>query len=134
MWDADGNRMLVFGGSGPSGSGLLNDLWSYQAASNSWTQLTPSGTPPPARFGHTAVWDAAGNRMLVFGGCCFFENEFDPGSYFNDLWSYDASSNSWVQLTQSGSPPPARYEHTAVWDTAGVACCSSVAPMSTTMS
>ena len=70
-----GAQLLVFGGFNVrSYPNLFNDLWSYQARTNSWTQLSPSGTPPRARLGHAAVWDTAGNRLLVFGG-----QSQDPG-------------------------------------------------------
>ena len=33
-----------------------------------WTQLNPTGGPPPVRGSHTAVFDQATNRMAVFAG------------------------------------------------------------------
>ena len=30
--------------------------------------LTPSGTPPTARFGSAGIYDGANDRMIVFGG------------------------------------------------------------------
>ncbi len=33
-----------------------------------WTQLKPGGYLPDKRWEHTAVYDAANNRMLVFAG------------------------------------------------------------------
>src|SRR5262249_34070038 len=56
VWVAAGRSMLVFGGFGYQGP-LGSLLWSYQAASNSWLPLTPSGTPPTALYFHAAVWD-----------------------------------------------------------------------------
>jgi N-acetylneuraminic acid mutarotase len=109
VWDKADSRMLVFGGS--DGSTHLNDLWSYQAATNSWVRLAPGGTPPSARIGHTAVWDEARSRMLVFGGA-------DSSGPRNDLWSYEAASDGWVQLAPTGAVPSARSRHAAVWDTA----------------
>jgi hypothetical protein len=80
--------MLVFGGYGGydtvRGDIYFNDLWSYQVASNRWELLTPSDTPPPTRSGHTAVWDAVGNRMLVFGGYGGYDDFFGDLK-FNDL-------------------------------------------------
>jgi N-acetylneuraminic acid mutarotase len=110
VWDAVGNRMLVFGGF-DSSSVVLNDLWSYQATTNSWVQLTPNGSLPMPRSRHTAVWAGAGNRMLVFGGSA-------TGGSLNDLWSYDATSNSWAQLAPGGALPAPQTGHTAVWDAA----------------
>ena len=71
VYDAAGNRMIVFGG---SSSGSLNDVWVLSHADGTggipaWTQLSPSGSSPAARYAHTAVYNAAGGRMTVFDGC-----------------------------------------------------------------
>jgi hypothetical protein len=111
--------MLVFGGENrDTGDVSFNDLWSYEATSNSWVQLSPSGAPPPSRLSHTAVWDAESRRMVVYGG------ERDE-SLYGDVWSYEGTSNSWMPHTPSGTPPAPRSRHTAVWDAAGAACWSS---------
>jgi N-acetylneuraminic acid mutarotase len=116
VWDAADSQMLVFGGnSGVANGPIFNDLWAYRPASNSWTQLSPSGSPPHSRYYHAAVWDAADAQMLVFGG--FTGGGIDL--YLNDLWAYQPASNSWTQLSPSGSPPsPGRYYPTAAWDAA----------------
>ncbi|OLP91384.1 hypothetical protein AK812_SmicGene26923 [Symbiodinium microadriaticum] len=46
-----------------------------------WSQLSPSGSAPSARYGHTAVESTGAGGMLVFGG-------WGPGS-LNDLHLYD---------------------------------------------
>ena len=71
VYDAVGNRMIAFGGT--DSSSFFNDVWVLSNANGSggtpaWTQLAPSGTAPPAREAPAAVYDAAGNRMIVFGG------------------------------------------------------------------
>ena len=35
---------------------------------NSWSELSPTGGPPPVREDHTAVWVAADDGFYVFGG------------------------------------------------------------------
>jgi N-acetylneuraminic acid mutarotase len=107
VWDPTTSQMLVFGGS--RNSNRFNDLWAYRPGINSWAQLMPSGLLPPARGGHTAVWDAAHSQMLVFGGA-------NNSGYLNDLWAYRPDSNSWVPLTPSGAVPAPRISHSAVWD------------------
>ena len=80
-------------------------------ASNTWKQLSPTGTLPLPRYRHTAIWDPTGGRMLVFGG--YYNN-----TALNDLWAYQPSTNAWVQLASLSTTDPraARYNHTAVWD------------------
>jgi N-acetylneuraminic acid mutarotase len=126
VWDATNRQMLVFGGA--VGQGVVNDLWAYRPDTNAWLPLSPVGTLPPARYGHVAVWDAANNQMLVFGGCCGGTNN---ASYLNDLWAYRPATNVWVALTPLGTPPSERLSPVAVWDAANSqmllfgGCCGS---------
>ena len=46
---------------------------------------------PPARSQHTALWDATGEQMLVFGG--------SVGSRAGDVWSYKPATDRWAQVS-----------------------------------
>ena len=51
----------------------FNDVWVLANANGlggtpAWTRLHPTGPQPGGRFGHTAVYDAANNLMIVFAG------------------------------------------------------------------
>src|SRR5580700_930969 len=65
--DSVTNQMIVFGG---VGGGLdFGDAWSLTTSgSPQWTLVTPAGSGPAARGGHTAVYDSANSRMTIFGG------------------------------------------------------------------
>ena len=123
VYDAAGNNMIMFDGNiCPSSCGSVNDVWVLSHANGSggtptWTLLTTSSGPPTARYLHTAVYDAAGNNLIVFGGYSGFSN-------LNDVWVLSHANGSggtptWSLLTTSGGPPSARYAHTAVYDAAG---------------
>lgn len=72
IYDPSRQRMLVFGGEDASGN-LTSDVWALSLSGTpTWTQLTTSGTAPCARSGHTAVYDVANDRMIVFGGLVYF--------------------------------------------------------------
>src|SRR5215468_2010500 len=61
---------------------------------------------PAARWGHAMVYDAARDRVLLFGG--------STGTTFHDdTWSWDGSR--WTQLAPSLSPP-ARDQHVMAYD------------------
>ncbi|MDP3722303.1 MAG: kelch repeat-containing protein, partial [Candidatus Omnitrophota bacterium] len=105
VFDGATKKMYVFGGL--SGATYLNDLWVYEATANTWTSLSPTGAPA-ARSVHSAVFDGATKKMYVFGG-------WNGTTRFNDLWVYDATANTWTQLTPTG-PPSGRSDHTAVYD------------------
>jgi hypothetical protein len=80
-------------------------------AAQSWTQLTPSGGPPNARAGASAIFDTATSQMIVYGG--------GRCTDFGDTWSLTLSGTlQWTQLNPSGSLPSARVGHTAVYDSA----------------
>jgi hypothetical protein len=108
IYDPLRDRMLIFGG----WSGVaLNDVWELSLAGTpTWTPLTPSGTPPSARSAHTAVYDPAGDRMVVFGGR-------DNLGRRNDVWALAlAATSAWSEITPAGLPPAAREGHSVVYD------------------
>lgn len=111
IFDEPRRRMIVFGGQGSSG--LLNDVWAFNLASNSWTQLFPTGTSPASRYDHTAVYDLRRQRMLVHGG-------YTVGGNVGDTRELDLSVNppAWSALTTTGETPIPRYQHVSAYDPA----------------
>jgi PKD repeat protein len=119
--------MIIFGGIvGQTSFGaptLRNDVFVLehpdgQGGTPTWIQLFPAGTPPSPRSGHAAVFDAANNRMIVFGG--------DPHAGFcggaaNDVWVLTNANGvsgtpTWTQLTPTGTLPNLRVQPQAVYD------------------
>ena len=106
-----------------------DEVWVLENANGlggtpNWIQLTPTGGPPDRRYGHSAVFDPATNKMTVFGGCCGGTN---PGSRFSDVWVLENANGlggtpNWTQLFPASDPvtgPPfAREFHTAVYNPA----------------
>ncbi len=119
VYDAANNRMIVFGGLS-LGGGQQNDVWVLSNANGlggtpAWTRLTPSGTPPTARVGHTAVYDPASNRMTVFGGGRGFSG------FQNDVWVLSNANGlggtpTWIAVSPTGAAPAPRQDHTAILD------------------
>jgi hypothetical protein len=69
--------MVVFGGLGGSTG---NDAWALSlAGSPAWSELSPTGSPPSAHHGHTAIYDPVRDRMVVFGGV--------GGGVLDDVWA-----------------------------------------------
>ena len=108
IYDPVRDRMVVFGGF--TGSSNLNDVWALSLAGTpAWTQLTPTGTPPIARYAHSAIYDPVRDRMVVFGGVA--------ASYLNDVWALSlAGTPAWTQLAPTGTLPITRYSHSAIYD------------------
>lgn len=109
-YDYSTNRLLLFGGFGhlekPEG-GVLDDTWAFDSATNKWSELKPSKSPP-ARDEASMVYDKAAARMILFGGST-------KGKVFNDTWAYDSKTNAWTRVDTSGSPKPL-FSMTTVYD------------------
>ena len=109
IYDPGADRMVVFGGN--DNVNVLNDVWAMSLGpAPVWTQLAPTGTPPPARFVHRAQYDSARKRMLVFGG--------QNGTVdLNDVWALTLTGvPAWTQVVTAGTPPSARDWPAAVYD------------------
>lgn len=122
VYDPATNRMIVFGGHDACAAGD-SQVWVLDNANGqgndtpTWMQLAPTGGPPGARAWHTAVYDGASNRMMVFGGV-------GTSGSLNDVWVLEHANGlggtpNWMQLAPTGGPPSARTGHHAVYDNVG---------------
>jgi N-acetylneuraminic acid mutarotase len=119
-------QVLVYGGDGAPTSSMLpaprqlgDDLWSFDLACSTWTQLGAQ-QPPGALGEYAAALDSKRNRMVVIAG--------QKGTTKNpplstEIWAYDVAGKTWAQLHPTppagGAPPSARVGHRAVYDAAG---------------
>jgi len=115
IYDPIRDRIVVFGGLGIIGGGYLNDVWALSLAGTpTWTEVTPTGTLPIARYGHQAFYDPVRDRMVVFGGLYY---DGIGNRHLNDVWALTlAGAPSWTEVTPNGTPPSPRSSHTAVYD------------------
>jgi RHS repeat-associated protein len=81
---------------------------SAQSAFGSWTTASPSN-PPSARFEPAMGWDAAHNKVVLFGG------KSSTGTAIQETWTWDGTT--WTRLTPS-TQPSARWGAQLVYDTA----------------
>ena len=96
-YDPNSGTVILFGGEYQSYGVESNETWSWDG--NSWTQLSPSTSPPRRRFGSMA-YDSTLGGLVLFGG-----KQYDGsyhGYYLNDTWLWDGSN--WQQLSSSVSP------------------------------
>lgn len=122
--DASGN-LWMFGGSGfdsAGNSGSLNDLWSFNPATSTWTWVAGSSTigaagvygtqkstvagsgganTPGARTGTLGWTDSSGNLWL-FGGSGSDSTgtaaASDGGGALNELWTFNMASQKWAWM------------------------------------
>jgi hypothetical protein len=126
VYDADDDRMIVFGGCGGACTPALNDVWVLSDATGAsgtptWEQLSPTGTAPSPRTDAAAAYDPNTNSLIVFGGqngggCVV-------GCTFSDVWVLSNANGlgatpSWTQLSPSGTPAQGQYGPSAVYDAA----------------
>jgi hypothetical protein len=99
--DTQRGRVLLFGGRVGPGLVFTDQTWSWQG--NTWTLLTPAQSPP-GRSNHAMAYDAARDRVVMFGG------------YVNGLngstWTFDGAT--WTQAATTG--PAARESHAMAYD------------------
>ncbi|HET9307736.1 MAG TPA: kelch repeat-containing protein [Candidatus Sulfotelmatobacter sp.] len=123
VYDSANSRLIVFGGCGFSGlycTAVQNDVWVLSNANSvngtpTWTQLTPSGTLPPARWGHAAAYDPINNRMVIYGGD-------NLNVTFGDTWVLSNANGlggtpAWTKLIPTGAPD-GQDDPTVVYDSA----------------
>lgn len=111
--DASGNLWLMGGNGYPASgpSGLLNDLWRYNIASNQWTWM--SGSNSTAQFGVYGILNVASalntpgafefpgfwfhnNDLYLFGGRGYAAS--GSPAYLNGLWKYSTINNQWTWI------------------------------------
>jgi hypothetical protein len=93
IYDIQRGRMVVYGGGRNS---PFNDMFALDLSDDHWDWLGGAGALPAGRRGHVAVYDAALDRMLVFGGQTAVGN-------VADTYAYDLSAESWTQILTTGS-------------------------------
>ncbi len=94
-YDSTDGNIYLFGGFTTVAE---NALYKYNAATATWTQLSPTGGPPSAREAAGFAYDAADDIFLLYGGTP------DNSTFLNDTWVYDPEANTWTQLTPTVSP------------------------------
>lgn len=104
-YDSVTREMVLFGGWGGlrwNGMAYVNvqlgDTWTYDIATDLWTNRTGPGSPE-ARSEHAMTFDPATARAVLFGG------RGEKG-LLGDTWTYASGTYTWTNRTSSGSPSP----------------------------
>ncbi len=103
---------LLYGGRAPNASGVgelvYYDTWVLNLTSLTWTRINTTGLPTPGPlYGASLVWDPAGGRFLLYGGCY-------PCS--SDVWAFSPANGTWSLLPTVGPAPPGRVDAVFRWD------------------
>ncbi len=109
-FDAARERLVVFGGI--NFLDFYADVWAFDLATSAWTAMQPAGTPPSPRGYASMVYDAARDRVVLFGGLADFN-----GTELGDVWAMSLGAQpAWVALAPGGTAPRPRYGHSAIVD------------------
>ncbi|XP_059148384.1 kelch domain-containing protein 2-like [Physella acuta] len=104
-----GNKVYIFGGV-EQGQGEepkeTNDIIVFDLATLKWSQPQVTGTVPPPRSAASLV--AVGTKLYLFGGLSHMSGWFD------DIFTFDTTNNSWSILDTEGIKPRARDKLQAV--------------------
>jgi hypothetical protein len=109
-----GSNLYVFGGL-DSTNQRHNDVWSFNPNTNAWTLIKAennggsgvAGTNfPTERSNQTMA--AVGTKLYIVGG------QDSSGNKYNDVWSFDTSSNTWALANGGTGAPHARSDHAMV--------------------
>ena len=108
VYDPVNERTLLFGGAVYENRyTFFDDLWAYDYASNTWTEID-CGPGPSGRFNFMMVYLTGHNQLLLFGG-------YSSTGRVSDTWAYDITDNRWFMVSTENSPSP-RSDAAMVYD------------------
>jgi hypothetical protein len=91
-FDATRGTTVLYGGEGDAGP--LSDLWEWDGMASAWTPRT-GGKDPPARAGHSMVFEPFRGKVVVVGG----EGMTD------EVWEWDGGRGDWTNRTNACASP-----------------------------
>lgn len=106
IFDVSQNRFLLFGGQ-PKYS-TINELWSLDPTTLTWSQLNPPSPLPPGRADSMFAWLSPTTNAptqdyaLLFGG--WYNNSVGNVGRLADSWYYFPTNNTWQQMSTHGTP------------------------------
>jgi hypothetical protein len=112
VYDSKNERLLLFGGNkvlfgdGLNSNTFLNDTWEFKKGE--WKKIETDRSPQP-RAESAMVYDEARNRVVLFGGYTFQDNEFKK---LDDTWEF--YDNDWHLNSNNG--PSARNGASMIFD------------------
>jgi N-acetylneuraminic acid mutarotase len=102
VYDAESDRMILFGGLDFRAWVYLADTWAYDYNTDTWTEMTPSESPPGRNY-QAMTYDAKADRVLTWGG--MYPDDLPlPES----VWAYDYNTNTWKERVPVGDYPKSR--------------------------
>ncbi len=93
IFDPVAGHLVTFAGF--TAAGRFEDTWRFDPKTAAWTDISPAEGNPGRRCLHSASYDAARHRMIIYGG--------QRSGPLDDLWALDLATQRWTELL-----PPTR--------------------------
>lgn len=95
--DPTRGRFVIFGGQ--AGGSFFSDVWAYDPAGNSWSEIAPEGAGPTQRYGAGGAFDPAEESLIVSHG---FTNQ----GRFDDTWQFGLGEQRWSDASPTQGERP----------------------------
>lgn len=96
VYDPLRQKIVLFGGD--QLDRLLADTWTFDLATQTWTEQRPQRSPSP-RGGHGLLWLPKAQKVLLLGGYTYSSATGYVESLYKSLpleaWTYDLGANEW---------------------------------------
>lgn len=120
IYDEVNKRAVIFGGQDYTETSLGDTYLLYLGpGAERWQAIAPSGQSPQSRYMASAIYDAANQRLILFGGVHVVLQEGQlVRTFLNDVWALNLTpgQETWTELTPTGTSPSPRYMHGALYD------------------
>ncbi|XP_063617473.1 F-box only protein 42-like [Cydia splendana] len=99
------NNMYIFGGCTTNATSF-NDLWRFDLSKRQWVRPLATGTYPVPKAYTSMV--SYKDFLIVFGGWTYpsLSQYYQNVTMFNDIHFYCVSTNKWILINATNSPPP----------------------------
>ena len=94
------NKFVLFGGF--DGSRWLNDMYEFDFATKTWTEIRARGQLPSVRS--CPAWAKDDTHVYIQGG-------YDGVERKDDFFACDLATYTWTEMPCRGTPPSPRYFH-----------------------
>ncbi len=83
-------KMFIFYGVTIDTETPINEMWTYDSASNTWAQLSPSTGPDPRGWA-TLTYSSKTDKLVMVGG------GYSRIDFTAEVWIYDLQQGSWTK-------------------------------------
>lgn len=106
-YDLHADKTVLFGGGDFQTWLPLNDTWTYDYPTNTWTQLHPATAPLPINFGAMA-YDSGSRLMVMFSGSHWYDETWVNWN-LDETWTLDVPRAIWRLVPTAVAPSPRTY-------------------------